>query len=139
MNMLKFILSDKVAIKFNWAGRDNKKRAFKTTSIAKVIQGNFLLFYKVLSIIVLIYFRYIYITAFFKFNHCIHIFIQIVKGHMKKILNLSFVSDATMTAFSKHGIDRADLTDKCIQDAMKDWLKLAKHRLDNKAKKIRLN
>ena len=43
-----------------------------------------------------------------------------------------------MTAYSKHA-DRTDLTDRNIQDAMKDWLKLAKHRLDHKAKKLRGN
>ncbi|XP_063919115.1 uncharacterized protein LOC135134383 isoform X2 [Zophobas morio] len=84
MNMMKFILTDKVAVKFNWIARDNKKKAFKDTLMSKVIQ------------------------------------------------------EAVMTAYSKHA-DRTDLTDRNIQDAMKDWLKLAKHRLDHKAKKLRGN
>lgn len=46
--------------------------------------------------------------------------------------------EAIMVSFAKHG-DRVDLTDKTIHDAIKDWLKLAKHRFDNKAKKIRQN
>lgn len=43
-----------------------------------------------------------------------------------------------MTAFSKH-CERSDLTDRCIQDAMKDWLKLSKHRFENKNKRLRAN
>ncbi|CAH0549693.1 unnamed protein product [Brassicogethes aeneus] len=80
MHMMKFMLSDKIAVKFNWSGRDHKKKAFRDTLMSKAIQ------------------------------------------------------EATMSAFSRLG-DRSDLNDKNIQSAIQDWLKLAKHRLEQREKK----
>lgn len=90
MNILKFVLSNEVAMKFNWSGRD--KRSFKETAIMSVISGNIL-------------------ANIFLFNY---------------FYTLLFFLEAAKLSYS--GREPSDLTDTSINSAVKDWLKLAKHR-----------
>lgn len=93
MNMMKFLMTNRLAMKFNWVGHE--KRPFKHTNLMKVISGNLLFLQHDLI------------------HYCNH-----------------SVTDATRHSFRGNRGYSFDLQDRTINDAVKDWLKLAKARYE---------